>query len=48
MNAKKEEDKRKGKVVLSLFRDSPKEGVLTYTDWRREVEEYIGKGYDDN
>ena len=47
-NAKKEEDKRKGKVVLSLFRDSPKEGALTYTDWRREVEEYIRNGYDDN
>ena len=28
-NAKKEEDRRKGKVVLSLFRDS----TLTYTDW---------------
>ena len=25
-NAKKEEDRRKGKVVLSLFRDSLKEG----------------------
>ena len=48
MNAKKEEDKRKGKVVLSLFQDSPKEGALTYTDWRREVEEYLWKGYDDN
>ena len=47
-NAKKEEDRRKGKVVLSLFRDSPKEGTLTYTDWRREVEEYLWKGYDDN
>ena len=47
-NAKKEEDRRKGKVVLSLFRDSPKEGALTYTDWRREVEEYLWKGYDDN
>ena len=47
-NAKKEEDRRKGKVVLSLFRDSPKEGTLTYTDWRREVEEYLQKGYDDN
>ena len=31
-NAKKEEDRWKGKVVLSLFRDSPKEGALTYTD----------------
>ena len=47
-NAKKEEDRRKGKVVLSLFRDSPKEGALTYTDWRQEVEEYLWKGYDDN
>ena len=47
-NAKKEEDRRKGKVVLSLFRDSPKEGALTYTDWCREVEEYLWKGYDDN
>ena len=47
-NAKKEEDRRKGKVVLSLFRDSPKEGALTYTDWCWEVEEYLWKGYDDN
>ena len=47
-NAKKEEDRRKGKVVLSLFRDSPKEGALTYMDWCREVEEYLRKGYDDN
>ena len=47
-NAKKEEDRRKGKVVLSLFRDSPKEGTLTYMDWRQEVEEYLRKGYDDN
>ena len=35
-NAKREEDRHKGKVVLSLFRDSPKEGALTYTDWRWE------------
>ena len=35
-------------MVLSLFRDSPKEGALTYTDWHREVEEYLRKGYDDN
>ena len=42
-NAKKEEDRHKGKVVLSLFRDSPKEGALTYTDWRWEVEEYLRK-----
>ena len=47
-NAKKEEDRRKGKGVLSLFRDSPKEGTLTYTDWHQEVEEYLRKGYDDN
>ena len=47
-NAEKEKDRRKGKVVLSLFRDSPQEGTLTYTDWRREVEEYLWKGYDDN
>ena len=31
-NAKREEDRHKGKVVLSLFWDSPKEGALTYTD----------------
>ena len=47
-NARKEDERRKGKVVLSLFRDSPKEGALTYTDWHREVEEYIRKGYNDN
>ena len=47
-NAKKEEDRCKGKVVLSLFRDSLKEGTLTYMDWHREVEEYLWKGYDDN
>ena len=47
-NAKKEEDRCKGKVVLSLFQDSPKEGALTYTDWCQEVEEYLRKGYDDN
>ena len=47
-NAKREEDRRKGKVVLSLFWDSPKEGTLTYTDWHREVEEYLRKGHDDN
>ena len=47
-NAKKEEDRCKGKVVLSLFRDSPKEGALTYMDWCREVEEYLRKGYNDN
>ena len=37
-----------GKVVLSLFQDSPKEGTLTYTDWHWEVEEYLQKGYDNN
>ena len=47
-NAKKEEDRHKGKVVLSLFWDSPKEGALMYTDWCRKVEEYLRKGYDDN
>ena len=47
-NAKKEEDRRKGKVVLSLFRDSLKEGTLTYTDWHWEVEEYLRKGYNDD
>ena len=47
-NAKREEDRCKGKVVLSLFQDSPKEGTLAYTDWCREVEEYLRKGYDDN
>ena len=35
-------------MVLSLFQDSLKEGALTYTDWCREVEEYLWKGYDDN
>ena len=47
-NAKREEDGCKGKVVLSLFRDSPKEGALTYTDWCQEMEEYLWKGYHDN
>ena len=47
-NARKEDERRKGKVVLSLFRDSLKEGALMYTDWHREVEEYIRKGYNDN
>ena len=47
-NARKEEERHKGKVVLSLFRDSPKEGALMYTNWRHEVEEYIRKGYDDS
>ena len=48
-NAKKEikgrtPDGKKSKVVLSMFRDSKKEGVLEYADWRAEVEEYIKKG----
>ena len=47
-NAKREEDRCKGKVVLSLFWNSPKECTLTYTDWCQEVEEYLRKGYDDN
>ena len=47
-NARKEDERCKGRVVLSLFRDSLKEGALTYTDWRHEVEEYIRKGYDDS
>ena len=47
-NAKKEENKKDGKVVLSLFRDSPKEGALTYIDWHREVEQYLRKGYDND
>ena len=47
-NARKEDKRHKGKVILSLFRDSPKEGALMYTDWCREFEEYIRKGYDDN
>ena len=44
-NAKKQRDRRSGKVVLPLFQESTKEGALTYTDWRGEVEEYIMKGY---
>ena len=47
-NARKEENKHTGKVVLSLFQDSLKEGALTYTNWHWEVEEYLQKGYDDN
>ena len=38
-------DRRSGWVVLPLFRESTKEGVLMYADWRLEVEEYITKGY---
>ena len=41
-------DRKKSKVVLSMFRDSQKEGALEYADWRAEVEEYIKKGYEDN
>ena len=41
-------DGKKSKVVLSMFRDSKKEGVLEYADWRAKVEEYIKKGYKDN
>ena len=53
MNAKKgikgrTPDRKKSKVVLSMFRDSKKEGALEYADWRAEVEEYIKKGYEDN
>ena len=44
-NAKKLKDRRSGRVVLPLFRESTKEGALTYADWRLEVEEYIMKGY---
>ena len=39
---------RKGKVVLSMFRDPQKEGALEYADWRGEVEEYIKKGFDND
>ena len=42
-NARKEGERRKGKVVLSLFQDSPKEGALTYTDWHREVKSISGR-----
>ena len=38
-------DGKKSKVVLSMFRDSKKEGALEYADWRAKVEEYIKKGY---
>ena len=41
-------DGKKSKVVLSMFQDSKKEGVLEYADPRAEVEEYIKKGYEDN
>ena len=41
-------DRKKSKVVLSMFQDSQKEGALEYADWRAEVEEYIKKGYEDS
>ena len=44
-NAQKLKDRRSGRVVLPLFWESTKEGALTYTDCRLEVEEYIAKGY---
>ena len=44
-NARKLKDWRSGRVVLPLFRESTKEGALTYADRRLEVEEYIAKGY---
>ena len=53
MNAKKgikgqTLDGKKSKFVLSMFRDSQKEGALEYANWRAEVEEYIKKGYEDS
>ena len=53
MNAKKgikgkTPDGKKSRVVLSMCRDSKKEGALEYADWRAKVEEYIKKGFDDN
>ena len=44
-NAQKQRDHKNGWVVLPLFWESTKEGALTYTDWRLEVEEYITKKY---
>ena len=41
-------DGKKSKVVLSMFRDSQKEGALEYANWRAEVEDYIKKGYKDS
>ena len=41
-------DGKKSKVVLTMFRDSQKEGALEYADWRAKVEEYIKKGYKDS
>ena len=45
MNARKQQDHKNSRVVLPLFWESTKEGALTYTDWRLEVEEYITKKY---
>ena len=45
MNAWKQHNHKNGRVVLPLFWESTKEGALTYTDWRLEVEEYITKKY---
>ena len=45
MNAQKQRDRKNGRVVLPLFWESTKEGALTYTDLRLEVEEYITKKY---
>ena len=45
MNARKQQDCRNDWVVLPLFQESTKEGALTYTDWRLEVEKYIAKKY---
>ena len=44
-NAWKQRDRKNGRIVLPLFRESTKEGALTYIDWRLEVEEYITKKY---
>ena len=44
-NSQKQRDRRNGRVVLPLLWESTKEGALTYTDWRLEVEEYIAKKY---
>ena len=44
-NVKQQQDKKSGKVVLPLFRESGKEGALKYDDWRAEVDEYLRKGH---
>ena len=46
-NARKQRDRKNGRVVLPLFQESTKEEALMYTDWRLEVEEYIVKKYPD-